>query len=168
MITRLNNCVEILFAHIIRYQYPKFMSFYLTLGGQLTHRWTCIGKLQHLCFRKWFGACCTEFNCNSENAFLIEVFKRAVTSSRRQCAHLFSSSIFSCKTNQIFNIAMTLHECHADTNSRSFDCLFNSFCGPTSKKHQSLRVSVIFPAQRANNAEKASIWWCYREHDLDV
>ena len=33
---------------------------------------------------------------------------------------------------------MESHELHVDTNHWSIDCLFNSLCGPTSKKHRSL------------------------------
>ena len=35
-------------------------------------------------------------------------------------------------------IVMTSHERHVVSNHRLFDYLFNSLCGPTSKKHQSL------------------------------
>ena len=63
------------------------------------------------------------------------------------------------------------------SNYQSFNCLFNSLCGPTStwsKKHPSPRYWPFvwgeftgeFPAQRASNADKASIWW--RRDDMDI
>ena len=36
-----------------------------------------------------------------------------------------------------FRITMTSHERHVVSNHRSLDCLFNSLCAPTSKRHQS-------------------------------
>ena len=65
-------------------------------------------------------------------------------------------------------ITMTSQVHHTVSNHRSFDCLSNTSCGPTSKKHQSpcywpfegnSPVTGEFPTQRASNAEKASIWW---------
>ena len=37
----------------------------------------------------------------------------------------------------VLYINMTLRERHVISNYRSFDCLFHSVCGPTSKKHPS-------------------------------
>ena len=70
-------------------------------------------------------------------------------------------------------IAMTSPERHVVSNHRSFDCLFNSLCWPTTKKHQKFAslaicegnslVSGEFPAQIASDPENISIWW--RHHD---
>ena len=60
---------------------------------------------------------------------------------------------------------MTSHERHVVSNHRSFDCLFNSLCGPTSKSAllalcvENSPVTGEFPAHRASNAEKVSSWW---------
>ena len=81
------------------------------------------------------------------------------------------------------NITMTSHVRHAVSNHRSFDCLLNNLCRPTSKKHQRpfmrthikdpyywtfgrgiLRWLVNSPAQRASNAVKASFWWRHHEY----
>ena len=71
-------------------------------------------------------------------------------------------------------ITILSHERYVVPNHRSFDCIFNSLCGPTSKKQQKSpllalceRNSLVtgeFPAQRASNARKASIWW--RHHAM--
>ena len=72
----------------------------------------------------------------------------------------------------IRNITMTSHKRHVVPNHRSLDCLVNGLSGPTSKKDQSPHYcgqftgDREFPAQRANNAEKASIWW--RHHEIDT
>ena len=61
------------------------------------------------------------------------------------------------------------------SNHRQLDGLFNYSIWPISKKHQSPALLALcegnspvtgeFPAQRASNAEKASIWW--RHHALN-
>ena len=63
------------------------------------------------------------------------------------------------------NITMAWHERHVVSHHRSFNCLFESLCGPTSRKHQSLhywpfvrgmhRWPVNFPhTQRTVTAKK--------------
>ena len=71
-------------------------------------------------------------------------------------------------------ITMKSHECHEVTNHRSLDCLFNSLCGPTPKKHQSPhywpfvrrinRWAVNSPHKLPVTRKKAFIWW--RHHGL--
>ena len=73
-------------------------------------------------------------------------------------------------------ISVTSDERHVVWNHRSFVCLFNSLCGPTSKEHQSppywpfvtgihrLPGYQWSPTQRAINAEKATISW--HHHDI--
>ena len=51
-----------------------------------------------------------------------------------QCSH---KTMFSKMFSKWVNITTTSHDCHEVSNHRSFDCLFNSLCRPTSKKHQS-------------------------------
>ena len=67
---------------------------------------------------------------------------------------------------------MTSHESQAASNHRPLDCVFNSLCGPTSKKHQSPHywpcVTGEFPAQRASNAKKASIWWRHQVYSNSI
>ena len=62
-------------------------------------------------------------------------------------------------------ITVTSFECHVVSNHRSSDYLFDSLCGPTSKRNTLLAlcegnspVTGEFPAQRTSNAAKASIW----------
>ena len=66
---------------------------------------------------------------------------------------------------------MASHERHVVSNDWSFDCLFNSLYGPTSKKHQSLHYWPFVRGfhqcrwtQRPVTRKKASIRW--RHHDL--
>ena len=71
----------------------------------------------------------------------------------------------------------------ASSNNQPHDCLLNRLFRHRSKKISKLRVTVLcegispvtdeFPAQRASNAENASIWWrhnvtrdsCYENDD---
>ena len=67
------------------------------------------------------------------------------------------------------SITTTSHERHKVSHYVSFDCLLNSLCGPVSPKYQgphywptvmgNSAVTDEFTAQKASNAEKASIWW---------
>ena len=75
----------------------------------------------------------------------------------------------------------TLHWRHNEldgvSNHRRPDCLFNRFFRRISKKTSKLRVIDLcegnspvageFPAQRANNAEKVSIWWRHHDEGLE-
>ena len=66
-------------------------------------------------------------------------------------------------------ITMTSHERHVVSNYRSFNPLFNSLCGPTSKKRRSLhhwpfvrgihRWPLKPPHKGPVTRKKASIWW---------
>ena len=79
-----------------------------------------------------------------------------------------NSSLFkenNTLATQTWNITMTSQERHVFPNHRSFECLCNRLCGPTSMKHQSPhyrpsvrgihRWSVNSPPQRVDDAEKS-------------
>ena len=50
--------------------------------------------------------------------------------------HHMLDMIFWNHCHFLQSITMTSHERHVVSNHRSFDCLFNCLCRPTSKKHQ--------------------------------
>ena len=64
---------------------------------------------------------------------------------------------------------MTSHERHVASNHRSFQCLYNNLCGPTSMRHQSPyhwpfvrgihRWAVNSPRKGPVTWKKTSIWW---------
>ena len=64
-------------------------------------------------------------------------------------------------------ITMTSHECYVVSNHRSFNCLFNSLCAPTSNKNIKVRIfvrgihrwPVNSPHEGPVMRKKASIWW---------
>ena len=62
---------------------------------------------------------------------------------------------FPCVTSPLV-ITMTSYERHVVLNHRSFDCLFDSVGGPTSKKHQSPRY---WPFERGIHW-----WWVNSPH----
>ena len=56
-------------------------------------------------------------------------------------------------------ITMTSHERHAVSNHLSLECLFNSLCGPTSKKHQSPRYWPYLMPNTGETVELHAIVW---------
>ena len=74
------------------------------------------------------------------------------------------------------SITVTSNERHVVSNHRPFDCLFNSLIGTHIK--ETLKPALLalcegnspvtseFPAQRASNAETASIWWRHHTQPL--
>ena len=98
---------------------------------------------------------------------------------RRYCIHYDVTVIFSPHWQCFHRITITSHVRHVVSNHRSFYCLLSSLSGPISKKRQSpyyWPFVMEFTGDRwisrtkANNAEKASIWWLYHADDssLDV
>ena len=74
-------------------------------------------------------------------------------------------------TYYIIFITMTSFDRDGVSNHQPHDCLLNRLFRRISKKTSKLRVTGLcewnspvtgeFPAQRASNAENASIWWCH-------
>ena len=68
------------------------------------------------------------------------------------------------------------NECNGVANHQPHDCLLKCLFKRISKKISKLRVTGLcegnspttggFPAQRASNAENASIWWRHHEEDI--
>ena len=60
-------------------------------------------------------------------------------------------------------VMMMSHEHHVVSNHQSFDCLFNSLCGPTSKKHQIPHYITLFfrgiHQWPVNSPHKGTVMW---------
>ena len=88
------------------------------------------------------------------------------------CNNVYENDLYFCvKTLQLRH-----NEHDGVPNHQPHDCLLNNLFWRRSKKTSKLRVTglcegnspvtVEFPAQRASNVEKVSIWW--RHHDLFI
>ena len=85
--------------------------------------------------------------------------------------------IYNSMSNPVCCKCITLqwshNECDGISNRQPYDCLLRCLVRRRSKKTSKLRITGLcegnspvtgeFPAQRASNSEKVSIWWCHHD-----
>ena len=83
--------------------------------------------------------------------------------------HRLSSTmfdIFDIFSKWLTTLQWRHNGCDRVSNHQPYGCLLNCLFKRRSKKTSKLRVTGLceFPAQRASNAEKGSIWWRHHEN----